>query len=103
MESPRSIPPVDCTAATRLVYAAMAYIRVTDEDEARDELAREYEKARRRAGRVYNVLKVQGLRPAALREAVRLYMSVMHGPGELTRPEREMLAVVVSAANECHY
>ena len=81
----------------------MAYIRVIDEDAAEGDLAREYTKAQRRAGRVYNVLKVQGLKPAALRETVRLYLAVMHAPGELTRPEREMLAVVVSAANECHY
>ena len=81
----------------------MAYVRVIDEDEAEGDLQREYDKARRRTGRVYNVLKVQGLNPAALREAVRLYIAVMHGAGELTRPEREMLAVVVSAANECHY
>jgi AhpD family alkylhydroperoxidase len=27
----------------------------------------------------------------------------MHGPSELTRAQREMIAVVVSAENECHY
>ena len=60
-------------------------------------------RAPRRAGRVYQVLRVQSQRPEALRDAVRLYLSVMHAPGELTRAEREMLAVVVSAENECHY
>jgi len=81
----------------------MAYIKVIEESDAEGDLAREYDKARRRAGRVYNVLKVQGLKPAGLRDAVRLYITVMHGPGDLTRAERETLAVVVSAANECHY
>ncbi len=76
---------------------------MVDEDEAEGELAREFAKARKRAGRIFNVLRVQGLKPAALRDTVRLYITVMHGPGELSRPEREMLAVVVSAANECHY
>ncbi len=81
----------------------MAYIKVIEEQDAQGGLAREYDKARRRSGRLYNVLQVQGLKPAALRDAVRLYITVMHGASELTRAERETLAVVVSAANECHY
>jgi AhpD family alkylhydroperoxidase len=27
----------------------------------------------------------------------------MHGPSPLSRAQREMLAVVVSRANDCHY
>ena len=34
---------------------------------------------------------------------VGLYTAVMHGESPLTRGQREMLAVVVSRANECHY
>jgi alkylhydroperoxidase family enzyme len=81
----------------------MAFIRVINQDDADGDLGREYAKALKRAGRIYNVIKIQGLRPAALRDSVRLYIDVMHGPGELTRAEREMIAVVVSAANACHY
>ncbi len=32
-----------------------------------------------------------------------LYRAVMFGPSELSRTERELLAVVVSNANDCHY
>lgn len=81
----------------------MAFIRIIEEAEATGLLATEYDKARRRAGRVYNVLKIQGLTPEMLRDSVRLYLSVMYGPADLSRAEREMVAVVVSAANECHY
>jgi len=32
-----------------------------------------------------------------------LYLEVMHGSGGLSRRRREMIAVVVSATNSCHY
>jgi alkylhydroperoxidase family enzyme len=31
------------------------------------------------------------------------YESVMHAPGDLSRIRREMIAVVVSGLNRCHY
>ena len=81
----------------------MAYIRTIDEPEASGSLAREYENARQRTGKIFNILKVQSLAPEALRASISLYLAVMHGPSELTRAERELIAVVVSAINECHY
>lgn len=81
----------------------MAYIRIIDDDEAGDDLRREYDAARRRTGKVFNVLRIQSLHPAALRQGVSLYETLMHGPSPLSRAEREMLAVVVSRANDCHY
>jgi uncharacterized peroxidase-related enzyme len=38
-----------------------------------------------------------------LRDSIRLYQTVMFGPSPLTRAQREMLAVVVSRANDCEY
>ena len=32
-----------------------------------------------------------------------LFMRVMFAPGELARPEREMIAAVAVAAQDCHY
>lgn len=81
----------------------MAHIRIIDEDEASGQLARDYETARRRAGKVFNILKIQSLAPEALHASMALYLAVMYGPSELTRAERELIAVVVSAVNECHY
>ena len=34
---------------------------------------------------------------------VELFMQVMFAPGALTRPEREMVAAVATAAQDCHY
>ena len=44
-----------------------------------------------------------GLNPAQLRSSLELYLSVMHRPSSLSRAQREMLSIVVSAVNQCHY
>jgi uncharacterized peroxidase-related enzyme len=79
------------------------YLRLIDEDEATGELREEYDAAVRRAGKVFNIVKAMSLNPRVLRASMELYRQIMFGPSELTRAERELLAVVVSRANECHY
>lgn len=54
-------------------------------------------------GKLSNVLASHSLNRPALEAHLRLYRTVMFGDSGLTRVEREALAVVVSAANECHY
>lgn len=81
----------------------MAFIKTLSETEATGELADIYQSASRRAGRVFNILKIQSQNPAALQGMLHLYLATMHGPSPLTRAQREMLAVVVSRDNECHY
>jgi uncharacterized peroxidase-related enzyme len=81
----------------------VSYLRLIDEDEATGELRREYDAALRRAGKVFNIVKAMSLRPRVLRSAMALYRDVMFGRSELSRAERELLAVVVSCANDCHY
>jgi uncharacterized peroxidase-related enzyme len=81
----------------------MAWIQTISEGEAQGLLAEIYATARRRAGRVYNILKLQSLSPAALRSSIALYIDLMHGPSPLSRAQREMIAVVVSGINACHY
>jgi uncharacterized peroxidase-related enzyme len=81
----------------------MTWIKVVEPAEATGELKKEYDAAVRRAGKVFNILKVQSLNPAALRASMQMYLATMHGPSGLTRAEREMLATVVSWANHCFY
>ena len=81
----------------------MAHLRLIDVSEASGELRREYDAAIRRAGKVFNIVKAMSLRPRVLRSAMGLYQAVMFGPCELSRAERELLAVVVSRTNDCHY
>ncbi|RMH42902.1 MAG: hypothetical protein D6689_06735 [Deltaproteobacteria bacterium] len=81
----------------------MAYIKTVADDEATGALAREYDAARRRAGRVYNVVRVQSLNPRVMSASLRLYSAIMLGPSSLSRAEREMIAVAVSRHNDCFY
>jgi uncharacterized peroxidase-related enzyme len=81
----------------------MPYLRLIEVDEATGELKAEYEAAIARAGKVFNIVKSMSLNPRVLRAAMGLYREVMFGPSELSRAERELLAVVVSRANDCHY
>jgi alkylhydroperoxidase family enzyme len=81
----------------------MAYIRLTEPDDASGELALEYDDAIKRAGKVFNVVKAMSPNPSVLRRSMALYSGIMHGPSELSRIERELLAVVVSRENDCHY
>ena len=73
------------------------------ENEATGELKRMYDQNREPDGTVDNILKIHSLVPATLEAHLALYKTVMHGPSTLSRTQREMIAVVVSAANHCHY
>ena len=81
----------------------MAYLRLIDVGEAAGIAGEEYDAAVERAGKVFNVVKSMSLSPGAMRASMRLYREVMYGESELTREQRELLAVVVSAANDCYY
>jgi len=79
-----------------------------DRDDAENEavgLLRElYEKEwDKQHNRVDNILKVHSLHPETLHAHVALYRTVMYGRSAITRAEREMIGVVVSAINDCHY
>ena len=81
----------------------MAHIRLIEPDDARGLLAEEYDAAVERAGKVFNIVKSMSLQPGVLRASMGLYRAIMFGPSALTRQERELLATVVSATNECYY
>ncbi len=82
----------------------MAWIKTISPEDATGLLQRLYESATRRAGKVFNILRLQSLRPEVLSSSTRLYAELMHAAGGgLTRAQREMIATVVSRANDCHY
>jgi alkylhydroperoxidase family enzyme len=81
----------------------VAHLRLLEVDEATGELRLEYDAAIGRAGKVFNIVKAMSLNPAVLNASMGLYRAIMFGPSELSRADRELLAVVVSNANDCHY
>jgi uncharacterized peroxidase-related enzyme len=68
-----------------------------------DDLRAVFDKCVEKLGFVPNVLKAYSLRPQKLRNFVAMYNELMLGPSGLSKLEREMVAVVVSAANRCYY
>lgn len=81
-----------------------AWIAVVPESDAQGLLRELYEKEWDKQHQlVDNILKVHSLHPETLRAHVDLYRTVMYGKSAITRPEREMIGVTVSAINQCHY
>ena len=81
----------------------MAWIEVIDEADATGVLKRHYDKLVEPWGGVDNIMKIHSLNPRSLKAHLGLYATVMYGRSELSRVQREMIAVVVSAENQCHY
>ena len=81
----------------------MPHVHVHTHEETTGVARREYDAALRRAGRVWNIVSIQSQLPEVMRDSMRLYQSIMYGPSPLSRAQREMLAVVTSQANDCHY
>lgn len=77
---------------------------MVEEDEAEGTLRASYDVMRDpRTGGVDNILRIHGQHPATLDAHYALYRVLMYGRSPVPRWEREMIAVVVSAANSCHY
>ena len=81
----------------------MAFIEMISEEGAKGELRKLYEQYRAPWGGVDNILRIHSLLPHTLTPHYDLYKSIMYGKGPLTRPQREMIAVVVSKTNQCTY
>lgn len=81
----------------------MARIHVVEQDEAEGRLAEIYEQLVGSRGKLAEVHKIQSLNPESIPAHMDLYMKVMFSRSPLSRAEREMMAVVVSATNRCAY
>jgi alkylhydroperoxidase family enzyme len=78
------------------------WIDRVDPEEADGKLAEAYERISR--GRpLDHILEIHTLHPQSLLDHYALYRTSMFGPSPLTRIERESIAVVVSASNDCFY
>lgn len=82
----------------------MAWIKTIEPQDATGALKAHYDRAIKRAGRVYKIVSVMSANPAALAASIEgMYLTLMYGESPLSRAQREMVAVAVSAANACHY
>jgi uncharacterized peroxidase-related enzyme len=80
------------------------WIETIAPEQATGLLAKIYQAAIARAGKVYNVLRIQSLRPETLRVSTMLYREIMFSAASpLSRAQRELIATAVSRANACEY
>jgi alkylhydroperoxidase family enzyme len=82
----------------------LAWISYTKPEEAVGELSDFYEQVKNPyTGKVDNILQVHTLNLPALKGLREFYKATMFGKSNLRRDEREMIALVVSSANQCNY
>ncbi len=78
-------------------------MRVPEAEEVQAEVRALWEPSLEKLGFVPNVLRNYALRPSHLLAWNAWYEEAMKGESGLTKAEREMIAVVVSVANDCAY
>jgi len=81
----------------------VAWINEISAQDADGELRAVYDELLKSRGKLANILQVHSLNPGALKAHVDLYTHLMFAQSGLSRKEREAIAVVVSAGNECAY
>lgn len=81
----------------------MAHIQTISHQEAENRLKEIYDEILQKRGKLAEVHKIQSLNPETIVQHMDLYMGIMFSRSPLSRAEREMIAVVVSAANNCSY
>lgn len=81
----------------------MSRIQIIQPEEADGRLQEIYKEIEKQRGQVAEVLKIQSLRPESIVKHMDLYLEIMFSKSELSREQREMIAVVVSVANNCTY
>ncbi|WP_337871841.1 peroxidase-related enzyme [Ignavibacterium sp.] len=81
----------------------MAYIKLISETEADGKLKEIYQNISSKRGKLSNIMKIHSLMPDTMIKHLDLYLSIMFSNSNLSREEKEILAVVVSKLNNCDY
>jgi alkylhydroperoxidase family enzyme len=80
----------------------MAHIPYVGHDDAAGLLAELYRRYGKQ-GWIDNIIRIHSLNPPSMAHHMDLYAHLMRGRSPLSRARREMIAVTVSAANDCFY
>ena len=81
----------------------MAYINVIRYNEAEGELKEIYDDLVKTRGKLAAVHQIQSLNPRSIVDHMDWYMTIMFGKSPLSRQHREIIAELVSFANDCAY
>jgi uncharacterized peroxidase-related enzyme len=85
------------------VETRLSWLQVPSAEEVPDEVVELWQQPLDKLGFVPNVLRILALRPRHLLAWWGYYDDLMRGESGLSKAQREMIAVVVSALNRCHY
>jgi len=81
----------------------MTRIKQIEHTEATGRLKEIYDDLVKKRGQLAEVHKIQSLRPESIVKHMDLYMEIMFSKSEISRAEREMIAVITSVSNNCFY
>jgi uncharacterized peroxidase-related enzyme len=81
----------------------IARLPVPERDAVPEDVATLFAKAEHKVGHIPNVMRAMALRPSHFMKWFAHYDELMRGESGLTKAQRELIAVVVSAANRCNY
>jgi len=81
----------------------MAWIKMIKEEDAQGELKVNYDKMIEPWGGVDNIMKIHSLNVPSLKAHHLIYATLMRGRSDLSREQREIIAVVASVTNHCKY
>lgn len=81
----------------------MANIEVIDFEKADGRLKEIYQMLIDTRGKLADIHMIQSLNPESIVTHMDVYMTIMFGESPLSREQRELMAVVVSVANNCIY
>src|SRR3954469_11636306 len=88
---------------TTMSNQPISRLSVPEEQALPDDIQAIFAEMRAKPGFVPNVYQAYSLRPQQLRGFIALYDAIMNEASGLTKAEREMIAVAVSAQNHCFY
>jgi alkylhydroperoxidase family enzyme len=82
----------------------VAWIETIREDEWDGQLVEMHGRViDREHNRVDNIMQIHSLDPGAMEGHLGVYNAAMSGTKTLRKVERELIALVVSGINDCHY
>ncbi len=81
----------------------MPWIKQINENDAEGKLKEVYNDLSQNRGKVSNIMKIHSLDPETMQHHLDMYLSIMFNNTSISREEKELIAVVVSALNNCAY
>jgi uncharacterized peroxidase-related enzyme len=81
----------------------MPWIEQISEEHASGKLLGIYKELTQKRGKPSNIMRIHSLNPEAMKKHIDLYVSIMFSDSDLSREQRELIAVVVSSLNHCSY